>query len=235
MCALFKGSPIVGAISGKAGGSVFSRNKAGAYVKQFVMPTNPNTIKQQAVRTDFANLVSLWKNLTKAQQQAWIDITPQYPYTNRVGDSKEYTGQQLYIKLNQNLKIVGASLISSPLVPQSFSNVNITAAIMVLTGGVLTAATVALSIAGVSTESIIVMATVNQSGGINNPPQSAFKIDEIFDDASSGTSLDIKDSYIALYGSPELGSSVFVRAWMINENTGQRLNLGQALAVVTGT
>lgn len=235
MCALFKGSAVVGAISGKSGGTVFSRNKSGAYIKGFVVPTNPNTIKQQDVRSSFANLVGTWKGLTKAEQQAWIDIAPQYPYQNRVGDTKIYTGQQLYIKLNQNLDVVGATLLTTPLVPEAFSNTRVTATTFTLTAGDLTTATVTLQAIGLATESIIVMATVNVGGGINNPAQSMFKLVEVFTDASAGVSLDIDASYEALYGDPGLGATVFVRAWMINENTGQRLNLGQASAVVGGT
>ena len=235
MCALFKGSAIVGAISGKSGGVVFSRNKAGAYVKGFVVPTNPNTIKQQDVRSSFANLVGLWKGLTKAEQQSWIDIAPQYPYQNRVGDTKEYTGQQLFIKLNQNLDIVGIAPLDTPNVPESFSDTRVTATAFVLTAGVLTTATITIAAIGLSTESIIAMSTVNVGGGINNPAQSMFKLTEVFGDASAGVSLDILTTYLALYGSPGLATTVFVRAWMINENTGQRLNLGQASGIVTGT
>ncbi len=235
MCALFKGSAVVGAISGKTGGTVFSRNKSGAYLKGFVVPTNPNTIKQQDVRSSFANLVGLWKGLTKAQQQAWIDITPQYPYQNRVGDTKEYTGQQLFIKLNMNLDVVGAAVLNTPLVPEAFSDTKVTATTFTLTAGVLTTATVTLQAIGLATESIIVMTTINVGGGINNPAQSMFKLTQVFTDASAGVSLDILTTYLALYGSPGLSTTVFARAWMINENTGQRLNLGQASAVVGGT
>jgi hypothetical protein len=235
MCALIKYSAAVGAASGKAGGIVFARNKTGAYIRNWVNPVNPNTTKQQTTRTQFANLISGWKNLTKAQQTAWQDMTPQYPYTNRLGEASEYTGAQLYNHLNMNLQVVGATLLTTPLVPQTFSNTRVTGLTMTNTAGVLTTGDVTLQAVGASTESIIIEVTTSLSGGITKPAKGLFRFVQLEGDASSGTTIDISTAYIALYGSPELGATVFVRAWLINENTGQRMNLGQESAIVTGT
>lgn len=225
----------VSEISGSEGGTTFSRNASGAYFKKRSNPVNPNTAKQQAVRTNFAIQVAAWKNLSKANQQLWIDMAPQYPYTDSLGQTKQYTGQQLHTKLNQNLNTVGATTLSAPLVPQTFSNTKLNTLTMTLTAGVLTTADCVLSAAGVATESVIITMTTNMSGGITRPAKSAFKQVEVFADASAGPTFSVVASYIALYGSPELGTNVFVRAYMINENTGQRLNLGQASAIVGGT
>ena len=233
--ALFKGSAAVGAISGKAGGSVFSHNKGGAYLKVFTVPTNPNTAKQQAVRTDFATLVASWKNLTAAQQQLWTDIAPQYPYVNRVGDTKTYTGQMLYIKLNQNLKVVGATILTTPRVPGTFTAIVTSSLTMVLTAGVLTTADAVNDVIGLATESLIWTITTSQSGGITKPGNGAFKIVEIVTDASVSATTDIIVTYQALYGDPKLGSKIFARCAIINELTGQRLEIGQEEATVTGT
>lgn len=233
--ALFKGSAIVGAVSGKSGGTVFSRNKGGAYLKGYVMPINPNTAKQQAVRTSFANLVSSWKNLTPAQQQLWTDMAPQYPYQNRVGDQSVYTGEILYIKLNQNLDVVGASTLSAPLVPQTFSAVKASTLTMDLTAGVLTEGTFGLDAVPAANEAVVVTITTSMSGGITKPAKSAFKQVIVIPGASAIDDIDITAAYIALYGSPELGTKIFARAEMVNENTGQRLMLGQVETIVSGT
>ncbi len=235
MCALVKFGGGVSAMSGTLGGTVFARNKTGAYSRNWVKPINANTTRQQTVRNEFATLIAGWKDLTKAQQTAWEDMAPQYPYTNRLGETSEYTGQQLYNHLNMNLQVIGATILDTPLVPQTFSNIRVDDFTMDLTAGVLTTGEMDLNALGVATESIIVEVTTSLSGGITKPAKGLFKQVLISADASSSVTYDIVTEYIALYGSPELGSTVFVRAFAVNENTGQRLALGQDSVIVGGT
>lgn len=225
----------VSAISGSEGGTTFSRNASGAYFKGKVMPVNPNTAKQQAVRNSFAINVAAWKNLTIAQQQEWIDIAPQYPYNDSLGQSKQYTGQQLFNKLNQNLSVTGSALLTSPKVPQTFSTTKVASLTMTLTAGVLTTGDLVLDAVGAATEKVIVIMTVGQSGGITRPGKSSFRQVMVVADASASATIDVIAAYQALYGDPEIGVKVFARAYLVNVNTGQKLALGQAVAVTTGT
>lgn len=225
----------VSAISGSEGGTTFSRNASGAYFKGKVMPTNPNTAKQQAVRNSFAVNVSGWKNLSVAQQQEWIDMAPQYPYNDSLGQTKQYTGQQLYTKLNQNLAVVGSTLLDVPKVPQTFSTTQVSSLTMTLTAGVLTTGDLVLSAVGAATEKVIVVMTVGQSGGITRPGKSSFRQVMIVADASASATIDVITDYQALYGDPEIGVKIFARAYLVNTATGQKLALGQAVAVTTGT
>lgn len=56
-------SVIVGSMSGKAGPVVFSRWKGQPYIRQHVVPSNPNTDAQQAQRAYFSQIVSWWHQL----------------------------------------------------------------------------------------------------------------------------------------------------------------------------
>lgn len=225
----------ISAASGKVGGNVFSRNGSGAYLKSFSMPVNPNTTKQQAVRAAFATQVAAWRNLTSAQQQLWKDMAPQYPAQDALGNQIQYSGQQLFVKLNQSLTTAGLTAITSPLVPQSFSNLVFGAFSMTNTAGVLTAADVEISAAGTSDESFIVTMTPSLSAGITSPGKSSFRKTFTENDASAGSTLDVVTAYQALYGNPELGTKVFASVTLLNNNTGQRLNLGRLSAIVGGT
>lgn len=220
-------------MSGKLGGTVFARNKGGAYARNWVNPINPNTTRQQNVRTAFANLVQSWKNLSAADQQAWEDMAPQYPYINRVGEASEYSGQQLYLHLNMNLQVVGSTTLSSPLVPQNFTETQLNGIQMELALGVLDTATVALTANGTADEAVIIEMTTSVGGGITKPAKGLFKQVQIETSAAAATNINVLASYQALYGDPEEGANVWCRCWMINKNTGQRLNLGQAVGVVT--
>ena len=235
MCALVKFGGGVAGMSGKLGGTVFARNKSGAYSRNWVNPINPNTTKQQTVRNQFANLISGWKNLSAADQQAWADMAPQYPYINRVGETSEYSGQQLYNHLNMNLQVVGTTPLTAPLVPQTFSNIRLITLDLQLTAGVLTTADVETDDNGAATEAVILEVTTSLSGGITKPAKGLFKQVLILADASTSAGMDITSEYQALYGDPELGAKVFIRGWLINKNTGQRLNLGQVEDIVSGT
>ena len=232
--AKIKFSALVTDASGSVGGNIFSRNASGPYVKGFTMPHNPNTQKQQKVRSDFAVLISQWKNLSKAQQQLWQDAAPQYPKTDSLGQSGVYTGQQLFNKLNQTLAVVGVSLITQPLIPKVFSAIDLSSFTINRTAGVLDDANVVLSAVGTANEAVIVTITPGLSGGITRPGRSQFKIVETFADASLAPQLDFDAAYAALYGVPEVGATIFVRVDVVNKQSGQRLHLGQLTTVVTG-
>ena len=225
----------VAGISGKVGGTVYSRNNAGAIARNWVNPVFPNTAKQQAVNSQLAILVSAWKALTPAQQQAWEDMAPQYPYTNRVGESSQYTGQQLYMHLNMNLIIVGATQLVIPAVPGTFTNVRLTSLTMTRAAGVLTVAEVEMNVVGDATESVIIEVTPMISTGITKPAKGYFKQVLISTNASSAETYEFPTEYTALFGVPAVGSRIYARAYFIKETTGQRLALGQLVATVFGT
>jgi hypothetical protein len=231
--AKIKFSALVTDASGSVGGNIFSRNASGPYVKSFTMPHNPNTQKQQDVRAAFAVNISAWKNLTKAQQQLWIDAAPQYPYNNSLGEARQYTGQQLYNKLNQNLYVAGQAAISTPLVPKTFSSQSMVGLEMSKTAGVLTLANVELDQTGSADEALIVSVTTSLSGGITRPGKGLFKQVIVVPSADADENTDFTAEYLALYGTPETGTTIFVRVDKINKLTGQRIHIGQASTVVT--
>jgi hypothetical protein len=233
MCALVKFGGGVAGMSGKSGGTVFARNKAGAYARNWVSPVNPNTTKQQAKRALFGGLVSDWKALTAAQQALWESASANYPYVNRLGETSYYSGQMLFMKLNSNLNAVGATNLTVPTVPTTFTTTKIDTFTMELTASVLTTAEITLTADGIAAESFGIEITSEISGGITKPAKGLFRQVFINADGSTASTMDFTTSYIALFGSPTLGSKIFARVFMISETTGQRLSLGQAEVRVT--
>lgn len=96
------GKPILmGELSGRVGGVVFSHNAGGAYVRAGSIPTNPNTTFQQAVRNAVAQLSAMWSNtLTRAQQDAWNVYGANVKVTNRIGDQINISGLAHYVRSN---------------------------------------------------------------------------------------------------------------------------------------
>jgi hypothetical protein len=88
---------------GSIAGNTFSRNANGAYARARTAPTNPQTTPQGDVRDLLSLNAQTWRELTDAQRDAWIAAatTIQGQYTNKLGIVQQYTGQQLYMKVNQ--------------------------------------------------------------------------------------------------------------------------------------
>jgi len=97
----------VAAISGKSGGTVFARNKGGAYMRNFVVPTNPSTVYQEEARDRLAQYSNEWRTLTDAQREAWNAWAAEHPVIDRLGASKNLTGAQAYTKINTNRDLAG--------------------------------------------------------------------------------------------------------------------------------
>lgn len=87
--------------SGSAGGSTWSRNRFGAYVRNRSVPVNPNTDRQVAVRNIARALAIAWQNtLTQAQRDAWDVYGANVPWLNKLGQSVNLPGLNHYIRSN---------------------------------------------------------------------------------------------------------------------------------------
>lgn len=94
----------VAQIRGKLGGTIFSRNRGGSFVRTFVTPTNPNTPAQQQVRNALSTLVVKWLTvLTQLQRDGWETYADNVPMQNGLGDTIFLTGQQMFIRSNSVL------------------------------------------------------------------------------------------------------------------------------------
>lgn len=97
----------VSAISGKIGGTVYSRNKGGAYTRNFAVPTNPSTVYQEEARDRLTQYSNEWRGLTEEQRLSWNEWAATHPILDRLGASKLLTGAQAYTKINTNRDLAG--------------------------------------------------------------------------------------------------------------------------------
>jgi hypothetical protein len=87
--------------SGSAGGSTWSRNRFGAYVRSRSMPVNPNTDLQVAARNRVRALTIAWQNtLTPAQRDGWNLYAANVPWKNHLGQDSFLTGLNHYVRSN---------------------------------------------------------------------------------------------------------------------------------------
>lgn len=119
----FTTGAMVGDLSGSIGSTTASHNRFGPYFRNRVIPVNPNTTRQQEVRSLFATLVSLWNDtLTQTDRTAWETWAANTTIQGKTGDPINITGQNAYIRFNViRLQIGGIRVDTAPII---FNNGN---------------------------------------------------------------------------------------------------------------
>lgn len=113
---------------GKLGGQVASKNRAGAYIRTKVTPSNPRTSFQSTVRQNLAILSKSWHMLPEKLRNSWNAAADSGDWnrTDIFGDSRKPTGKNLFTSINLNsIRVTGNGIAD---VPQkaSFSAVSTT-------------------------------------------------------------------------------------------------------------
>lgn len=94
-------STILAQISGSINGVTFSHNKGGAYARNRSVPANPQTDRQDQVRTAMSSLAKAWgESLTEQQRTLWRAYGAATTVTNRLGDSIQLSGIAAYQRIN---------------------------------------------------------------------------------------------------------------------------------------
>ena len=93
-------SSLIAAGSGSLGGSTFSHNRGGPYIRNRSVPVNTMTARRTAVRGAFAGLSNQWRNLSAEDQEGWSTYAEATPVMDSLGFSRTLSGQQMYIRCN---------------------------------------------------------------------------------------------------------------------------------------
>lgn len=104
-------STLFAQVSGKLGGTVFSHNRGGKYIRSAATPTDPNTVFQQVVRANLSNLVATWPTMTSKQREAWNTYASNVPLKDRFGDYRPITGHQMFIRCNAARLQAGLAIV----------------------------------------------------------------------------------------------------------------------------
>jgi hypothetical protein len=116
--ALVKFGAGISEMRGKEGGVVYSRNAYGAYMKTKVSPVNPQSSSQQNVRARLQEISAAWQGLTASEKSGFASLGAIATRTNVFGDTTNYTGFGIFMRLNLNLYAVGQSMITAaPSIP----------------------------------------------------------------------------------------------------------------------
>lgn len=116
--ALVKFGNGIASLSGKIDGTVFARNRAGAYARGWSKPVNPETPYQSEAKSLLTNASNQWQALEPADQAAWKAAAESFTVPNRLGDQIHLSGQQYFIQVRINAALAGdTALVASPVPP----------------------------------------------------------------------------------------------------------------------
>lgn len=110
-------------MSGRIGGTVYSRNKSGAYTRT-TNTTGASTPARSGIQSLFSFLSKLWQTVTQAQQDAWAFDATLRPMVNRLGVTFFLSGFNLFMRNNMMLLTGGfGENVNRPGPVPTFANV----------------------------------------------------------------------------------------------------------------
>lgn len=212
-------------LSGKAGGSVYAHNRGGSYVRNFAVPSNPQTAAQAAARAAFGAFASKWRALAQEEQSAWRAAAENFPYIDRFGDTKIMSGENLYISLNRNLEVVGVNEMTLPPSPEGVDGMISATVITTIsdTDSSLFMSLEEVDLAGNENAetTYAIFASPAMSPGISYA-KNKMRFVRAEPEATVENDIDFSADYEPIFGKPAVGSKVFFRIDPINSVTGER-------------
>jgi len=112
--ALVTPGAMVSVISGKVGGTVFSRNRGGQYARTHAIPSKVTSARALTVKAAFAAMSQAYNNLDAEDRLAWTMYARENPVPNRIGQSTTLTGQGWFVGLNSRLAAIPMAANDTP-------------------------------------------------------------------------------------------------------------------------
>lgn len=102
------------AVGGRIGSMVGVMNKAGMCFRNWVVPANPNSTAQQAVRSSLRTLSLAWSaTLTQAQRDAWAAWAATLTFVSKLGTSYTISGFDAYVMCNGARMVGGVARVDA--------------------------------------------------------------------------------------------------------------------------
>jgi hypothetical protein len=226
-----------GSINKQAGGHTFTKNNV---VRRRVVPVNPKTEDQQAIRSAFSFLTTAWsETLTDPQRQAWETARTEAYYQKQDklnGVSRPFaSSKDLFVGMNINY-LLATNAISSPSVafstPAAPETLDSITAVSVAIDA--SAQTVAMSFTGTwSGETGFIKMTPPVAAGNMKASTVSTKsriIGEDFGSSPAALGSDYTNRFGALTGAT--GKKVFWELYGVNNTTGKTRLIASGTTVV---
>lgn len=101
-------------VSGSIGGTTFSHNRGGAYIRSRAVPVNVNSPRQVAVRVGLSQTSFSWTNdLTEEERAGWNLYAQNVAWTNTIGESIQLSGFNMFLRTNMARRDAGLPLLKT--------------------------------------------------------------------------------------------------------------------------
>jgi hypothetical protein len=216
--AKFTPGAIISEIRNKIAATVYTKNKAGASIRNRVTPINRRSPNQTLRRQQLASLSSGWRNLTQAERDGWNAAGASFPQTDNLGQTVFLTGEQLYVRCNANLLLTGNAQITSAPSPASFAVLAFTSLAATADDGVIS---LAFSPTVPTGFELVVRASAPVSAGKSFMPSSAFKFIQSIAPAATSPQL-LTTAYANVWGAitGATDQKIFVEMFLVEQASG---------------
>jgi hypothetical protein len=211
----------IGAISGKVGNLVFTRNRYGEVLRRRGVPVNPKTMAQRLSRSQLGAASALWKTtiIPAGFGPTWNDFAANFPLHQGKGNKQAVlvTGQAFSVAINCLRSKMSLAPITSP--PGTWGTdqpSSVTADIVTPTSVIISA------IGGVTldaTDAVMVKATWTHSGGKSFIGKSAYKL-IVIKQPPITLPIDITTDWVKVFGQiPPAGAYISLSVQVVKIKT----------------
>ena len=195
--------------SGRRGLYVSQGGRYGQISRAFVVPANPRTEAQMGIRRALGNVTARWRTLTEEQRNAWRFAAQAKHTVPKLGQCGRLTGAQLFTKINCSLATLGLEQVTTPPSFPQFTDNPVGSLVITNTGGVIS---LKLGCPSTPLANTTVRAAAPCSQGLAYCDN--YRVLGVLPTAAQGA-CDITSLYTARFGTPAVGTKVFVR---VNQN-----------------
>lgn len=112
--ALVTFSPLVSNVRGSISGISFGNSRSGATIFKKPSQLKKHTSSQCSWLSQFHYISSYWdKTVSSSDKLLWFACAKEFPYQNRLGETRFYTAKQLFIKINCLRFLSGQTITTS--------------------------------------------------------------------------------------------------------------------------
>ena len=214
--AKFTPGPTIGAISGSIGGTTYSKNRYGLYIRNRSIPTNPGTQYQFIQRGIIASISQAWRNIEEQERIAWKTWAQNNPVMDALGNSQVLTGHAAFVKINARLSASGDTLLDKPPVATQLTQV-LTLSMTADIGAGAFALTFTPTPVGANYRAVFYGALVS-SIGVNYIGNQWKKLEISAKNVATG--VDLQSKFEERFGTLQVGQKVFVKMVLLDTVSG---------------
>ena len=106
--------PVTGEVRGSIGGTTFSRNRYGAYMRNRAKPVVSMTEKAVNAKSRMTAATQAWQDLTIPEQRTWNGWANSNPITGALGETQYLTGHAAFVGNYCRMLLRGLATLTNP-------------------------------------------------------------------------------------------------------------------------